>query len=149
MPTWSLAALICAAAGLALIVVVATRGPKYRAKGLMTDNEREFHGRLARALPPGHALYPQVPILALLEPSARRGSPRFRAAFRAVANRRVDWIVEGESGITVVELDDRTHDRRADAKRDRILAGCGYRVIRYESRAKPSVAQIRGDLGTG
>ncbi len=112
----------------------------------MTPNEAEFHQRLTRALGPGQELFPQIPILALLEPQDRRGTTAFRKAFGRVSNRRVDWIVSDRGRTTVVELDDRTHDAGKDRERDRILASCGYRVIRYDSRQKPSVDRIRTDL---
>ena len=142
---------IPAVAGIALVAAVALRvgRPRYRARPLMTDNEREFHVRLARALPAQAALYPQVPILALLEPAARPRSAAFRNAFRAISNRRVDWVVEHGSRITVIELDDRTHDPRADARRDALLTKCGYRVLRYQSRSKPGIDEIRRDLAPG
>lgn len=135
-------------AGLALLAVFARRAgrPRYRARPLMTDNEREFHARLTRALRAEAALYPQVPILALLEPVARPRSTAFRNAFRAISNRRVDWVVEHGTEVTVIELDDRTHDPRADARRDALLARCGYRVLRYQSRSKPGIDEIRRDL---
>lgn len=144
-------AAIPALVGIALLAALAlgSRRPRYRARPLMSDNEREFHARLTRALRGEAALYPQVPVLALLEPAARPRSAAFRSAFRAISNRRVDWVVEHGGQMTVIELDDRTHDRRADARRDALLNSCGYRVLRYESRSKPGTDQIRRDLALG
>lgn len=144
-------AAIPALVGVGLLAAFALRGrrPRFRARPLMTDNEREFHARLTRALRAEAALYPQVPILALLEPAAKPRSAAFRSAFRAISNRRVDWVVEHGREITVIELDDRTHDRRADARRDALLSRCGYRVLRYQSRAKPGIDEIRRDLALG
>lgn len=118
---------------------------EYRRKALMTDNEREFHARLQTALP-GYAIYPQVPMLALLEPVAAKGSKRFYARFRPISNRRVDWLIERAGRSLVIELDDRTHDRHAHRTRDGILGQAGYRVLRYESRAKPKPAQLKADI---
>lgn len=142
---------LTAIVGLGLAIAVAiglSRRSPYRRKPLMTDNEREFHGRLLRAIAgrPSVALYPQVPILALLEPASGRGTHGYRNAFQAISNRRVDWVIEDGDRMTIVELDDRTHDPAKDRRRDAILTGCGYRVLRYPSRAKPSPTELRRDL---
>lgn len=149
--------LIAGAVTLAAVVILAgigwaarRRQPKvgraaYRAKPLMTDNEREFHGRIRRAVPELD-VYPQVPILALLEPNAARNSPAFRDQFREISNRRVDWLIDASGASMIIELDDKTHDPAADRRRDAVLGQCGYRVLRYESRRKPTVERIRTDV---
>ena len=41
-------------------------------------------------------------------------------AFKRISNTRVDWvIVEDMEVLAIVELDDRSHDARKDAQRDR------------------------------
>jgi very-short-patch-repair endonuclease len=45
--------------------------------------------------------------------------------------------------VAIVELDDRTHNRVADAERDAFVASAGIRTLRFESRNKPTVEQIR------
>jgi very-short-patch-repair endonuclease len=44
--------------------------------------------------------------------------------------------------IAVIELDDRSHDAKRDAKRDQILKSCGYRVLRFQSKKRPEPEQI-------
>ena len=133
-----------ALAGLGLLVVIiAARKPRFRRRSIMTANEREFHGRLERAFPDCQ-LWPQVPILALVRPDARDTSRAFWNAFRSISNTRVDWVVVKDMEVVaVIELDDRTHDPRKDARRDRILNTCGYRVARFESANRPDPRQIR------
>ncbi|WP_229428385.1 DUF2726 domain-containing protein [Microvirga pudoricolor] len=109
----------------------------------MTANEREFHTRLERAFPDCR-IWPQIPILSLVRPDARDASRLFWKGFRAISNARVDWVVARDLEIVaVIELDDRTHDARKDARRDRILASCGYKVVRFESSRRPDPRQIR------
>ena len=48
--------------------------------------------------------------------------------------------------MAVIELDDRTHDADKDSKRDSMLATAGYRVVRWNSNAKPDMAAIRAAL---
>ncbi|MFC4171366.1 DUF2726 domain-containing protein [Microvirga sp. GCM10011540] len=109
----------------------------------MTSNEREFYGRLLVAFP-GCQIWPQVPILALLRPDAKEGSRAFWRGFRMISNARVDWVVvENLEVLAIIELDDRSHDARKDAKRDQILASCGYRVVRFDTKRRPPPEQIR------
>nr|WP_246408504.1 DUF2726 domain-containing protein [Microvirga lupini] len=108
----------------------------------MTENEREFYGRLLAACPECQ-IWPQVPILALVRPDAKEGSRAFCLAFKRISNTRVDWVVvQDMEVIAIVELDDRSHDARKDAQRDRILKSCGYRVVRFNSSRRPDPRQI-------
>lgn len=109
----------------------------------MTANAREFYWRLLTAFP-GCQILPQVPILALLRPDLKEGSRAFRRAFRMISNARVDWVVvENLEVLAIIELDDRTHDARTDAKRDQILVSCGYWVVRFDTKHRPMPEQIR------
>jgi hypothetical protein len=108
----------------------------------MTDNEREFYQRLLAACPDCQ-IWPQVPILALVRPDAKEGSRAFWIAFKRISNTRVDWVVVRDMEvIAIVELDDRSHDARKDAQRDKVLKSCGYRVIRFSSSRRPDPRQI-------
>jgi very-short-patch-repair endonuclease len=79
-----------------------------------------------------------------VRPDAKDASRAFWRAFRAISNTRVDWVIARDMEvIAVIELDDRTHDPRKDARRDRILASCGYKVLRFESHRRPDPRQIR------
>jgi hypothetical protein len=113
-----------------VLVLVRSRKPRYRRQPVMTANEREFYGRLVAACPDCQ-IWPQVPILALVRPDAKTGT-------------RVDWVIARDMEVLViVELDDRSHDPRKDARRDQILRSCGYRVIRFASHRRPTPQQIR------
>ena len=136
------------AAGCALLVLVLVlalfwaRRPRYRRQPIMTANEREFYGRLVAACPDCQ-IWPQVPILALVRPEAKEGTRAFWLAFRMISNTRVDWVIARDMEVlAIVELDDRTHDARKDARRDQVLKSCGYRVIRFGSKNRPDPQQI-------
>ncbi len=136
-----------ATGGLLLLLMLALvlarfRKPRYRRQPVMTANEREFYGRLVAACPDCQ-IWPQVPILALVRPDAKEGSRAFWMAFKRISNTRVDWaIVRDLEVLAIVELDDRSHDARKDAQRDRILKSCGYRVVRFNSSRRPDPRQI-------
>jgi Protein of unknown function (DUF2726) len=128
---------------LMLVLVLRPRKPRFRRQPVMTANEREFYGRLAAACPDCQ-IWPQMPILALVRPDAKTGTRAFWLAFRALSNTRVDWVIARDMEVlAVVELDDRSHDPRKDARRDQVLRSCGYRVVRFASHRRPTPQQIR------
>jgi very-short-patch-repair endonuclease len=48
--------------------------------------------------------------------------------------------------VLLIELDDRTHVASRDAVRDSYMRAAGIGTLRYQSRAKPSEAQIAADV---
>jgi hypothetical protein len=113
-------------------------------KPLLTANEVEFFHRLQRALP-GFHVFPQVSFGAFLTDDGQL-SRNAQWAVRAKFDRKIADFVICERGtlkiMAVVELDDRTHDVSADRQRDAITKAAGYQTIRYQSRQKPSEAEI-------
>jgi very-short-patch-repair endonuclease len=116
---------------------------RYSSRSVMTPNEVEFFRRLMAAMRPGY-VFPQVAMSALIEP--KRAGRAGLKALRRISQKRVDYTLHDEdlSLICVVELDDRTHDPRRDAERDRLLKAAGIPTLRWNSTPRPSVAEIRG-----
>ena len=141
-------ALILMVAGLIVAVLKLSSGSdgKYKTRPLMTDNELEFHFRLAKALPE-HLIFPQVSMQALLQAASTDRRTAHADRLR-IAQQRVDYVVCDPAGavIAVIELDDRTHDRRKDAVRDKRLAQAGIRTIRYQSKQRSALSKIRADV---
>jgi hypothetical protein len=139
-------------AGLGLAIIIAVllfqHGRKpwlahIQRKRLLTPNEIEFLYRLQRALP-AHHVFPQVSFAAFLTDDGKL-SRKSSWAVRARFDRKIaDYVVcdQNFSIIALVELDDRTHDAKADRHRDAITRAAGYQTIRFQSRQKPSVAEI-------
>lgn len=151
IPRWStevflVVALSLAAIGAVLNLVLGPRIGKYRARALMTDNELEFFFRLSKALP-HHLVFPQVSLQALVE-AASSDKKTAHADRLRIAQQRADYVVCNPAGavIVVVELDDRTHEAKRDAVRDARLKQAGIRTVRYQSKAKPSLAAIQQDI---
>jgi hypothetical protein len=117
---------------------------RLRRKPLLTANEAEFFYRLQRALPSFH-VFPQVSFAAFLTDDGQL-SKNAQWAVRAKFDRKIADFVICERGtlkiVAVVELDDRMHDAKADRQRDAITKAVGYQTIRYQSRQKPSEAEI-------
>jgi hypothetical protein len=109
----------------------------------MTDNEREFFARLVVALP-GHYVFPQVALGALIAPASTNKSIAHADRLR-VAQQRVDFVICDRSCdvVVVIELDDRTHHAGKDQRHDERLLQGGVRTVRFASKHKPQPAAIR------
>lgn len=75
-----------------------------------------------------------------------RVSAKARWAVRAKFDRKIADFVICERGtlkvVTLIELDDRTHNSSSDRKRDAITKAAGYQTIRFQSKQKPTEAEI-------
>lgn len=114
------------------------------AKQLLTDNELEFYSRLLDALP-NDAIFVQVAMGALLNPSCDESSEDFWRIRSQFAQKFVDFVVCDPSSldvIAIIELDDRTHDPVKDADRDAMLGAAGFTVLRWQSTHKPRCDEI-------
>lgn len=117
---------------------------------VMTPNETEFFSRLKLALPDFEVI-PQVAMSALLDVALPAQHPDYWPIRKAFSQKTVDYVVCHKGTmqvITVVELDDRTHDSKQakDAARDAMLLNAGVKTIRWDSRAKPNTTEIRREV---
>jgi hypothetical protein len=141
---------IFAGIGLALTLVIllfqSTRKPwlaHIQRKRLLTPNEIEFFFRLQRALP-SHHIFTQVSFAAFLTDDGKL-SKKSSWAVRTKFDRKIaDYVVcdQNFSIVALVELDDRTHVASADRHRDALTRAAGYQTLRFQSKQKPSVAEI-------
>jgi hypothetical protein len=106
-------------------------------KALLTENEKEFYGRLLDAFPDCHVL-PQVSMGALIQSEGGVARHRF-------AQKIVDFVVcdTNLEVIALIELDDRTHSAEKDYWRDKMTGAAGYVTHRFESKKKPYPNEIR------
>lgn len=122
---------------------------KFKRKTLLTANELEFLSRLELAVPEWR-FHAQVAMGAILDPAvARQDSKAYFRARGMFSQKIVDFVAQNRADgsiMAVIELDDKTHNADKDLKRDAMLTGAGYRVVRYQSKTKPDGASIRADL---
>ncbi|MRW85264.1 DUF2726 domain-containing protein [Pseudoduganella sp. FT26W] len=108
----------------------------------LTAREQQMYFRLTETLT-DCAVFPQMPLAALLTTSDRQDRNRFD---RKIA----DFLVctKTLTPIAVIELDDPSHNNKAaqDADRDAMLRNAGYQTIRY--RDYPTPIQLRQDIET-
>lgn len=141
-------------AGVAVLIVLAValllvRGRKswlarIQRKSLLTSNETEFFHRLMRALP-SYWVFPQVSFAAFLTDDGKLAR-NARWSLRARFDRKIADFVVCERGslkiVALIELDDSTHSASADRKRDALTKAAGYQTLRFQSRQKPTEAEI-------
>lgn len=116
------------------------------AKALLTPNEVEFYGRLKRAAAAlSLEVVPQVSMGALLDVNLPQDHPMYWAMRKQFSQKIIDFVVYKQGNLevlSIVELDDRTHDKEKDRARDAMMAKAGFTTVRWESKAKPSVSEI-------
>ncbi|MCJ2180152.1 DUF2726 domain-containing protein [Novosphingobium album (ex Hu et al. 2023)] len=115
------------------------------ARPLMTPIERQTILFIETAMP-GTRVHAQVSMGALLQP--RRGLDRssYFSTLNRFNSKRVDFIVEDRATgrvLLIVELDDKTHDARADAARDHMTARAGYVTVRLPAGCRPTAQNVR------
>lgn len=118
--------------------------PRVRARPLMTRIERETIAYIEAALPEAR-VHAQVSLGALLRPVPGLGGRDATSVRNRFLQKRADYVLEDRRTgriIALVELDDRTHDARRDAARDRMTAAAGYLTIRLPAGERPSMAGV-------
>ena len=117
----------------------------FYSKKLLSSPEQVLYYRLVKALPE-YEIFAQVQLSRIL--GIKKGA-RYRYWLNRIDRLSADFVIcrKDSSIITVVELDDASHDRPArrvtDAKKDRALGAAGIRVIRWRVRDLPDIATIR------
>lgn len=118
-------------------------------KQLLTGNEVHFYHLLQKAVGPQWVVFPQVSMGALMDTTLQPAHPRFWDARSEFAAKICDFVVCDAKSLKphlVVELDDRMHDFGKDAGRDKLMARAGYRTVRFWSRNKPSLEELRSKM---
>lgn len=110
-----------------------------KAKALLTEREKICFARLIQV--PNCYVFPQVCLGAILQTDGWKTCNRF--------NRKIaDYVVTDLNFniLAVIELDDKTHDNKLDAdkERDAMLHKAGYKTLRY--RDIPSTKQLIKDI---
>ena len=130
-----------------------SRQYQYGPAPIMTPTELRFFTVLCDAVPECH-VFPQVSMAGVIAPVGLASEKDRLWAIRAIAQKRLDFVLcrrDNMEVLSVVELDDKSHDSAAaqarDRERDAYLQGAGLTMTRFDCRKWPSVSQIRADLG--
>ena len=117
---------------------------KVRPKPLMTPAERRVCLMIERAMP-GARVHSQVSMGAIMNPAKGLSKSEWWTTFNKFSSKRVDFVVEDpHSGriILLVELDDRSHDRRSDTDRDALTRHAGYTTVRLPAGERPTQTSV-------
>ena len=118
--------------------------PPVTAKPLMTAIERRTIRFIELAMP-GTRIHAQVSMGVVLKP--KKGLDRSKATTirNRFSSKRIDYVVEDRSSgrvVMLIELDDRSHNQAADAKRDRMTAAAGYVTVRLPASERPTQESV-------
>ena len=112
---------------------------------LMTPMEQRTIDHIETALPWAR-VHAQVSMGALLKPVRGLNRSKSTTVRNRFSSKRVDYVIEHRGTgrvVLLIELDDRTHNRAADAARDRITAAAGYITLRLPAGERPSADNVR------
>lgn len=115
-------------------------------KTFLTGNEIDFYRKLLRAVAGDFTVMAQVSMGALIDTALKPEHPLYWQVRQHFAGRICDFVLcdnKTLAPLLVVELDDRMHDFDRDEKRDAFLAQAGLRTVRFWSRNKPSIEDLR------
>ena len=118
----------------------------FHRRTFMTPNEVEFYHRLRKACGEDYVVMAQVSMAAVIENGLKSSHSLYWEVRRLYSGRIIDYVLCAPKDLVprlVVELDDKMHDFKKDATRDGFLSRAGLRTVRFWSRNKPEVAELR------
>ncbi|MCK6412882.1 MAG: DUF2726 domain-containing protein [Azonexus sp.] len=125
-------------------------GYDYAGKPILTDNELGFYHTLRTAFAEDDiVVLPQVAMNAFIKPGSGETGKRYAAARATFAQKHVDFLLctaDTLEILAIVELDDRSHSLERDLARDAITRSAGYPTLRFHSRRKPDIDELRDYL---
>lgn len=122
---------------------------KLAVKRLLTENEVEFLNRIESAVQGEVRVLCQVSMGALITTTLKANHPNFWKVRNSFSSKIIDFVICDKHSLMplfLIELDDRTHDPVKDRKRDALVREAGLHTLRYHSRNKPSIQELRRDI---
>ncbi|WP_293776944.1 DUF2726 domain-containing protein [uncultured Oxalicibacterium sp.] len=121
---------------------------KYRAKTLMSENEKEWFKAIKRAVPHAH-VFAQVAMNQLVEPDGKPYTGPYQSALNKITSRSIDFVLLSPdlSVLIAIEIDDRTHNQKrrkeADDKKTKALQDAGVALLRFPATPVASSEAIK------
>lgn len=122
-------------------------GARYEARiALLSSPEQQLYWLLVKALPE-HVVMAQVAFSRILMTRGGDSKENF-SKFGRAKQKVADFVVCSKDFkmLAVIELDDSSHSRDKDERRDAILREAGLRTMRWNVRGMPDTAEIRRAL---
>lgn len=121
----------------------------YVSKPMLTANEKDFYRKLLQACGGAFHVSCQVSMGSLLDVNMKSSFPEYWRLRNKFSNKICDFVLLDTSTLNpvlVVELDDVMHDFNRDKIRDTLMACAGLRSIRFWSRKKPTVPELKSRI---
>jgi very-short-patch-repair endonuclease len=115
-------------------------------KRLLTPNELDFYKRLLEAVSPTWTVLVQVAMGALLDTTLKASHPKYFEVRGKFSQKICDFVLcdpRTMAPVLIIELDDVMHDFSKDKVRDTVAAKAGYQTLRFWSRKKPTVQELK------
>ena len=118
----------------------------YEAKPLLTPVEQVVFGQLRRVFPE-YVLLAQVSLSQAV--AIKASGKRRQAMFNRVSAKSLDFVLCSEDFkiVAAIELDDKSHDRdvqrKRDADKDRVLQSAGVPLLRWRAGRVPATVDMR------
>lgn len=122
-------------------------GARYEARiALLSSPEQQLYWLLVKALPE-HVVMAQVAFSRILMTRGGDSKENF-SKFGRAKQKVADFVVCSKDFkmLAVIELDDSSHSRDKDERRDAMLREAGLRTMRWNVRGMPDTAEIRRAL---
>jgi very-short-patch-repair endonuclease len=127
-------------------------GITLKKKNILSRGEMAFYRTLKAAVGVHYDIYAQIPVWALVQ-SASANRKEDLAFTNQINQKRVDFVLVNSTSLeteTVIELDDRSHERDARKERDSfldaVLARAGIPIIRIAAAATYNEEELRNTL---
>lgn len=121
--------------------------------GLLSDGEMAFYRALLAAVSPQYVIAPKVRVADVLKVTGSPQRKGYLAAFNKIAMKHFDFVLcdpKTLSFVSVIELDDKSHQRGKRVSRDRFLeeaaSDAKLTLHRFPAKAKYVVEDIRANL---
>lgn len=118
-------------------------------KTFLTPNELDFYHLLKKAVEPRWTVIPQVAMGALMDTALTQKHPAYYTARARFSGKICDFVLCDPKTMVpqlVIELDDVMHNFKKDRIRDTMAARAGYRTLRFWSRNKPGLQELRQEI---
>ena len=113
----------------------------------LTEPEQTLYWRLVEALPEC-VILAQVSFSRFMKPTPPEGAleaRQYRALYARISQKTIDFLVclKDFTVVAAVELDDSTHEKERDVRRDELLKSAGITPLHLKVEHIPSVEALR------
>lgn len=118
-------------------------------KTFLTPNEVDFYKRLLKACAGDYTVMAQVSMGALIDTALNPNHELYWEVRSHFSGRICDFVLCSPSTLApmlVIELDDVMHDFKLDERRDTFVSQVGLRTLRFWSKKKPTVSELRAKI---